>query len=48
MAHISAYLKTPINAVEDMWWDDVLLWNHEARRIHNESFGLLASLLARK
>ncbi len=43
VAHVGAYLKMSVQEV--IYWDDLLLWNHEAKRIHAESYGLIASLL---
>lgn len=41
VARVSSYLHTPLPAVMEMWWDDILLWHEEARMIHRETFGLL-------
>ncbi|WP_202618516.1 MULTISPECIES: hypothetical protein [unclassified Ensifer] len=44
MATVASYLHTPLPAVMALWWDEVLLWHEEARRIHAETFGLLLPL----
>lgn len=34
VADVAAILSTPLPIIEDMDWDDVLLWHREALRIH--------------
>lgn len=44
---VSATFSTPLPAVMAMYWDDVLLWFHEARDIDRERWAPLRQLAAR-
>lgn len=39
-ARVSAVLSTPLPAVLEMEWCDMLAWHEEARRIDRETWGL--------
>ncbi|QFR32370.1 hypothetical protein [Ancylobacter sp. TS-1] len=44
---VSATFSTPLPAVMAMYWDEVLLWFHEARDIDRERWAPLRLLAAR-
>ncbi|GLK74690.1 hypothetical protein [Ancylobacter dichloromethanicus] len=44
---VSATFSTPLPAVMAMFWDDVLLWFHEARDIDRERWAPLRLLAER-